>query len=412
MTYYHSPEGPHQLMGLARVMQMAFDGHDLNPLYNQLHRRIHTDSSDAAAMLDMSLILQLNQQSELAEELQWQALQLQQHYRVQACPHAPSLRVLALMTPGSVMDNTPIEFLVGNGFPAGQTGIQLDLLYVGRGIPTIAELPEHDVAFVAVCESSENQPLLLQLAEVMRSWPKPYVNEPRHIAQLSRDRIGQRLRKMGSVVTCRAQRHSRANLLVEGSRLRFPVVIRPVDSHAGHGLRKLVDHEDLQKYLSDHAEHETEFFVTPFIDYRSADGLFRKYRVAVVGGRAFPAHMAVSPRWMVHYLNADMLNSIENRRSEEDFMNTFDAGFGLRHAQALREIDARLGLDYYSLDCAETADGRLLVFEIDSGAVIHAMDPVSIFPYKQPHMHRLFAAFHALLSEIAGADQAAVRRVA
>ena len=35
-------------------------------------------------------------------------------------------------------------------------------------------------------------------------------------------------------------------------------------------------------------------------------GLYRKLRVVFVNGRPFVAHMAVSERWMVHYLNADM----------------------------------------------------------------------------------------------------------
>jgi len=49
------------------------------------------------------------------------------------------------------------------------------------------------------------------------------------------------------------------------------------------------------------------------------------------------------------------------------------------------------------MDCAETQDGRLLIFEIDSGAVVHSMDPVDIFPYKVPQMERVFAAFRQML---------------
>jgi hypothetical protein len=78
-------------------------------------------------------------------------------------------------------------------------------------------------------------------------------------------------------------------------------------------------------------------------------------------------------------------------------MQTFEAGFALKHHIAFEEIDRRVGLEYYSMDCAETIDGRLLVFEIDSGAVVHSMDPVDIFPYKAPQMERVFTAFHQML---------------
>ena len=63
-----------------------------------------------------------------------------------------------------------------------------------------------------------------------------------------------------------------------------------------------------------------------------------------------------------------------------------------RHA-----LHDRLGFDYYSIDCAETQDGRLLVFEADAAAIIHLMDPAAMFPYKQPQMRRVFAAFQAML---------------
>ncbi|MDR3631037.1 MAG: hypothetical protein P4L42_11955, partial [Desulfocapsaceae bacterium] len=55
-------------------------------------------------------------------------------------------------------------------------------------------------------------------------------------------------------------------------------------------------------------------------------------------------------------------------------------------------------LDYLVIDCAETRDGQLLVFELDTGAVVHAMDPVDIFPYKVPQMRKVFSAFSDMLA--------------
>lgn len=49
------------------------------------------------------------------------------------------------------------------------------------------------------------------------------------------------------------------------------------------------------------------------------------------------------------------------------------------------------------MDCAETEDGRLLVFEIDTAMLVHAMDPEDLYPYKKPAMRRLFAAFREML---------------
>jgi hypothetical protein len=90
------------------------------------------------------------------------------------------------------------------------------------------------------------------------------------------------------------------------------------------------------------------------------------------------------------------------RQQEAEFMTGFDTGFGARHAEALRRIGARFGLDYLVIDCAEMPDGRLLVFEVDPGAVVHSMDPEDMFPYKHPAMRRVRQAFRALLARQAG----------
>jgi hypothetical protein len=111
--------------------------------------------------------------------------------------------------------------------------------------------------------------------------------------------------------------------------------------------------------------------------------------------------MAISSHWMIHYLNADMADSAAKRAEEAHFMASFDEGFAQRHAAALRTIADTLGLEYVCIDCAETTDGRLLIFEVDHAMIVHALDPVDVFPYKQPQMRKVFAAFRAMLGRAA-----------
>ncbi|MEZ6153339.1 MAG: hypothetical protein R3C09_24820 [Pirellulaceae bacterium] len=415
---------PQSLIGMAKIMRLAFTGDNLSELTSELVGRVAASGSDAAALLDLSIVHQLNGQREMALDLQWQALQQQQHYRIKSNPFRPAVRVLAIMGPGEVMANTPIEFLVEN------CDIALEMLYVGAGLPLVHDIPKHDVAFVAVCESDSNQQLLRQLQAVMSYWPHPHINRPQQIAKLARDGLCDHLSGIDGVEVVTSRRVSRDELREQARMwpdapssdsalsdhpatshaghamwLDAPSsapawIVRPANSHAGHGLVRIETATELEDYLA--VQPEEEFSMAPFIDYRSQqDGLYRKYRVASVSGKAYPAHMALSPRWMVHYLNADMVENADNRAAEAHFMDTFDWEFGARHSAALAAIDARIGLDYYSIDCGETADGRLLVFEIDSGAVVHSMDPVELFPYKQPHMQKLFSAFHGLLKQTA-----------
>ena len=52
---------------------------------------------------------------------------------------------------------------------------------------------------------------------------------------------------------------------------------------------------------------------------------------------------------------------------EIDFIDNFQARLGANRLAAVREIIARLGLDYFGIDCSLLADGRLLVFEANAG---------------------------------------------
>jgi hypothetical protein len=57
----------------------------------------------------------------------------------------------------------------------------------------------------------------------------------------------------------------------------------------------------------------------------------------------------------------------------------------------------RIGLEYFTIDCAENEDGDLLIFEADNTAVVHNMDPPDVFPYKPLQMRKIFDAFAAML---------------
>jgi hypothetical protein len=180
----------------------------------------------------------------------------------------------------------------------------------------------------------------------------------------------------------------------------YPCLIRPLASHAGAGLARLETPADLARYL--YFSFGQRFFLTAFEDYSGPDGQFRKLRVAFIDRQPFLCHLAISGNWMVHYLNAGMTESAEKRAEEAHAMATFEHGFARRHAAAFAALHERLGFDYYSIDCAETRGGRLLVFEADTAAIVHLMDPADLFPYKPPAMQRVFAAFEDMLRRRVG----------
>jgi len=399
------------LIGLAALMTMAFSGVDLAPLGVRLIKRAGSAAGDANALMDLSTVLQLRGNKDIGLATQDQALQVQQLYRRPTPGSAAAIRLLAIMAPGDLMANTPLEFLVQD------SDITLEMLYIVPGQPFPPPIPEHDIAFVAVCESEPNRPLLRRLGEFLQSWPRPVCNLPGRIGRTSRETAHALLATVPEIsmpVSARVDRHTLERIgrgeLAPGAVLAdgcFPLIVRPLDSHAGHGLMKIDCAQGVAEYLL--SVPEDEFHIARFVDYRSADGLFRKYRVVLIGGRAYAGHMGISDHWMIHYLNAGMGESAEKRAEEERFMRSFDEDFARRHAAAFGAIAERIGLDYLVIDCGETADGKLLVFELDPGAVVHCMDPVDLFPYKHAQMQMVFWAFRDMLTDSIQANGQALR---
>ncbi|MET3134190.1 hypothetical protein AAKU55_004485 [Oxalobacteraceae bacterium GrIS 1.11] len=387
------------LIGVAPLMRRAFLGEDLVPLGQQLLARAQADPGDAHACLDLSTVLQLTGNRADALTLQADTIAVQPRYTLPARHAEPGLRLLVIMGPGDLMANTPVEFLVED------SDVTLELLYLTQDADWPQEMPEHDVMLVAVAECDANQALLQRLAAYVEGWPRPVINRPERIAVLSRDGVCAALAGVAGVdmpVTARIERAQLqalgtgelaiSALLPDGG---FPIIARPLGSHAGTDLDKLDSPAAIAAYL-DGVQGE-QFYVSRFVDYRSADGMFRKYRIAVIEGTPYVCHFAISQHWMIHYLNAGMTHSAAKRDEEAACMASFDASFAVRHGAALRAIDARMGLPYLGIDCAETAAGALLIFEADNAMIVHAMDSIEMFPYKKPAMQKVFDAFRQLL---------------
>ncbi len=392
------------LLGQQALLHAGFQGQDLNPLGNRIVAHLGEHPEDAVRYMDLSFLMQVRGDEVMADKLQMAALSLQRHYRIPTTEGEPALRLLALMAPGNFMANTPLEFLVSG------SEIGLETLYLMPGEPLPQTLPPHDVLFVAIGESAATQDLLAELGSAVDGWHSPLLNNPLHSLCLARDTVSLILNGEAGIsmpLTARVSR-TEALAIAGGADItgwladgQWPLIVRPVDSHAGKELQQIADSAALGEYLAAHDEIG-EFYVSSFIDYRSADGLFRKYRIVFIEGQPFLCHMAISSNWMVHYLNADMTERQERRDEEARVMQNFDQDFAARHKDAFARLHDAFPLDYFGIDCGETPDGELLIFEVDTGMIVHAMDPVDMFPYKQGVMQRVFDAFQAMVRKSAG----------
>ncbi len=348
---------------------------------------LDVEPSSVGANLGMYELLQIK--GELREAVAHQRRALAQQ-RVFA-HHAPSEKrsLLVLCTPGDWQANVPVDFLFER-----KTTSFCKLYLLDRAQALQESLPPYDVVLNAIAESDEAVDVLNLARAFLDAQEKPSLNAPERVIAIGRRRLGETLAGVDCMVAPVAQVDGKG-LAAAQSPFAFPVIARPVGSHAGHDLARLTNSQELGAYAEQVGA--AQYFVSPFIDYVNDDGNYRKYRIVFVDGEPYPVHQAISPNWMIHYYNAPMADHQWMRDEEAAFMAELGSVFTDGLQKTLRDLAAAVGLEYFGIDCAIGPDGRLIVFEADTAMLVHTTDPVEIYPYKHEYVPRIYRAIEAMV---------------
>jgi hypothetical protein len=175
------------------------------------------------------------------------------------------------------------------------------------------------------------------------------------------------------------------------------ILARPVGTHGGDDFEKIEGPAELAGFLAQRPD--TDHYLIEYIDYRSADGYFRKYRFIFVDHQILPYHLAIADEWKVHRDSTDMAAHPWMQREEQAFLDYPASVFDPSHYRALREIQQRIGLEYFGIDCGLDACENLVVFEANASMLVHEQN--EDFPYKAPFVLRIKSAFDGMLRKFA-----------
>jgi hypothetical protein len=148
---------------------------------------------------------------------------------------------------------------------------------------------------------------------------------------------------------------------IESNGHSFPVLIRPAGTHGSQGLLKF----DSVDTITGVECPMSGLLVTDFVDFRSGDGLYRKYRMVCVDGRIFRRHViATGSTWNVTgNARADMMADRPDLvMAEKDFLNGGPDALDQRIVRLFRVV----GLDFGVIDFAVSDAGEIIVFELNS----------------------------------------------
>ncbi|OZA11499.1 MAG: hypothetical protein B7Y02_08710, partial [Rhodobacterales bacterium 17-64-5] len=241
-------------IGYAAIVRQAYAGVDLSALTHNLVARVQGPLVDPGALLDLASLLML-QGGDLAAEgatMQRHAIVLQQSYQIS---HGTGLglRILAFVTAGDFMANTPLDFLLH-----GSDAV-LILYFVDINTASISTLPAHDIAVMAIGESPQTAALLRHMQSLLAGWHTPIFNKNTvAIANLSRDRVANLLADAPGLYTPPTQILPRAALIDRLMTtplimpLIMPHILRPLGTHAGAGMARITSNSDLAAWLRSH----------------------------------------------------------------------------------------------------------------------------------------------------------------
>jgi hypothetical protein len=306
-------------------------------------------------------------------------------------------RILALKTPGRFLDNALIDFCID------PQRTDVDVLYITDDLERLPELEPYAAIYNTISEREEHRDAIARCIDLLAPVARSVINHPRYLGTVARTRLCDTLRGVPGAFALPVLRLTREALAAaDDSRsplrtIDLPVLLRPVDAQRGDGLERI----DTPGGLTDYARRTaaTHLYLTPFVDYRSPDGYYRKYRVVVVDGVPFPYHLAISEQWLVHYWRTQPLMRIHAWMRDEELrflqnpetvFPTWTATFG--------GIARATGLDVFVVDCTILPAG-VLVFECDPSGFVHCRDaPDGVFAYKYEYVPRIFGAIDELIT--------------
>jgi hypothetical protein len=254
------------------------------------------------------------------------------------------------------------------------------------------QLPQHHVLFNTITDADRNAAALERAREIVALSVAPIVNCPDAVLATARTALAECLRDLPGVVIPATHRFSRSGPIPD---LGWPMLLRAPGFHSGQHFVHVEQPEKVPEALA--LLPAGELLAIEALPTQSPDGLFRKYRMMIVGDELYPMHAAVSNNWKVHFFSAEMAQHPERRAEDEAYLVSPESVLGEQGLRALYAISARLELDYGGIDFGLDERGRILVFEANATMTVPAPPPGAEWDYRRAPVARILAATRSML---------------
>lgn len=244
------------------------------------------------------------------------------------------------------------------------------------------DLSRHERVFNLVTDPDQHPQTLATLGKLLRGFRGKVINRPEAVLRTTRDQVAKRLEgieglHVPKILRLRNPSSGSASIAAQRAGLAFPLIVRLAGTHTGTIVGLVHGPDELDAA----AAGPGAFILTEFVDFRSDDGIYRKYRVFFIGKRRIFRHLISSDGWSIHAKERfDFMAKYPSLIDEEKDLLKDPAGLLPEPASgALDAIRERLGLDYFGIDFAIAPDGRAVLFE--ANATMNFFPVVDLDPF-------------------------------
>ena len=216
--------------------------------------------------------------------------------------------------------------------------------------------------------------LVKQIAE---QTARPCFNHPTEILRATRDEISRLLAGIPGLAVPRTIRiretfPSEVRETVHAAGLAYPILIRVAGSHGTENMIRIETPEAMDR-IAQLEREERPLYASEFRDFAGPDGMYRKFRIAVVGDEIFLRDFVVGKDWLL----GEPRRIAAGEQEEHAQRASFDRDRAPRLLPLFREIGRRLGLDFFGVDCSIDRDGQVLLFEASAAMPMLKKTPPS-----------------------------------
>ena len=305
--------------------------------------------------------------------------------------------ILLLVLASALEGNIPWRFLIDS--EVFHTTIIAVEYYDGQ-----KPLPAHQLIFNAIGDADLCLDGLDIANRLIKRSDSPVINLPEAVMPTGRMENAKRLGEIAGVRTPHMFLISKREIIsgqalieLSQNKIDFPVLLRSPHFHGGNYF-VCVEHPEALKSAAEELPGDS-LLVIQYLDSRSADQLFRKFRVMSIDGALYPIHLAISRQWKVHYFSSDMGENEGYRKEEMIFLSDFTAYLGAAVISILGKIASSLRLDYCGIDFGIAPNGEVILYEANSTMVINPPANEKCWDYKRKSIDNALRATKKMFSD-------------